>query len=155
MANISYSNKFLDSRLNDLVDLFRDTFKISTKGVFALLLSYGLSNDIGLNSFEYQAKGKEFRSNTDPIPDTAIFVLFTVYLKKQGRVEELGKIITNNDEVEKIMTSLVNIASAAGVCLLEKELSSYKGNTTKRNTGYFIIDALNMIFIPLEMKELF
>ena len=91
MTNINYSNKFLDSRLNSLVDLFRETFKLSTKGVFALFLAYGLNNDVEIDSFKYQSRGKEFRSNTDPIPDDAIFSLMSTYLKREGRIDELGE----------------------------------------------------------------
>jgi hypothetical protein len=155
MTNINYSNKFLDARLNDLVDLFRETFKLSTKGVFALFLAYGLNNEVDLDAFKYQSRGKEFRSNTDPIPDDAIFSLMSTYLKRKGRINDLGKILNDSNETEIVISTLVNIASAAGISLLNKELSSYKGNVSSQNKEYFIIDALNTLFIPLEEKELF
>lgn len=155
MTNINYSNKFLDSRLNNLVDLFGETFKISIKGVFVLLLSYGLNNEVELGTFKYQTRGKEFRASTDPIYDTAIFSLISTYLKREGKIKDLSKILSNDNEIEILLNNLVNIASAAGVSLLNKELSSYKGVVTNRDKEYFMIDVLNTIFIPLEEKELF
>lgn len=155
MTNINYSNKFLDSRLNNLVDLFKETFKLSIKGVFALFLAYGLNNDVEIDSFKYHSRGKEFRSNTDPLPDDAIFSLMSTYLKREGKINDLGKILNNSDEIEIVISALVNIASAAGVSLLNKELSSYKGIVSSQNKEYFMLDALNTVFIPLEEKELF
>ena len=149
MTNINYSNKFLDSRLNNLVDLFGETFKISIKGVFVLLLSYGLNNEVELGTFKYQTRGKEFRASTDPIYDTAIFSLISTYLKREGKIKDLSKILSDDNEIEILLNNLVNIASAAGVSLLNKELSSYKGVVTNRDKEYFMIDVLNTIFIHL------
>jgi|SRR5690554_6459725 len=156
MINLNYAARKIDHRLNNLSDYIDKFFSVSTKSFFVLLLSYGLENNINPNSVVIEFNnGKSFRSDTDPKPDSALYVLIIKYLNNTGQIDKIDEILEDRSKFEKIMDELTRIASASGLYLLETELSSYKGIITNAKKAEFMADVLNALFVPLEKKELF
>lgn len=154
MKEIKYTNKFFDTRLNNLLNDIKNHFDISNKGCFVLLANYAIRENIDCSNYVYVGKGKEFRSDTDKQYDDVVYIILARYLRYLNEDVSISDVLSDEALTEKYITKLFMLANCAGISLIENELSSYKDGASKF-VWNFVIDVFTWLLVPMEKEKVF